>query len=402
MKRLMKLREDKKALVGTMRGMVEAGDFSPEQDTEYKGHEAKLAKINADIEREEALAAQEDQVKVAMGTASDADYNRLHGAATGGSATSGPDGGFLIQKDFTVDLMNSGFETGVLSSRCSDTTVGAGADGLEVVITDHTDRTTGNRWGGVQVYRLAEAETVTAKKPQLDRWECRLEDMMGLAYMTERLLQDAPAMQSVYSESFTEEFGWKLDNEIYAGTGAGQCLGVLTALDSAGKGPTISQAKETGQAAGTVVAENIIKMWSHVSPRSRLNGIWVYNPELDPQLLTMMIGTGTSGQLVYMAPGGLSGSQYGTIYGRPVVPLEQALAPGTVGDIAFLDLSQYKLIRKDGITAADSIHVRFLNNERAFRWVARVNGKPKAKAAQKPANGSSGFKLSPFVTLATR
>src|SRR3954471_24565754 len=67
MKRLMKLREDKKALVTTMRGMVEAGDFSPEQDTEYKGHEAKLAKINADIEREEALAAQEDQVAKVAG-----------------------------------------------------------------------------------------------------------------------------------------------------------------------------------------------------------------------------------------------------------------------------------------------------------------------------------------------
>jgi hypothetical protein len=60
------------------------------------------------------------------------------------------------------------------------------------VYLDETSRATGSRWGGIQVYRAAEADSATAKKPQLGRWECRLEDIIGLAYITERLLRDAP------------------------------------------------------------------------------------------------------------------------------------------------------------------------------------------------------------------
>lgn len=444
-KRLQKLLADRVAAVARMKAMLDAADagsreLTAEESTEYATLEASLTTLDEKIGREKRLieadrnapsaavtpangkrtadihsihnrAADEpfaclgDQLvaiaAVGLGTA-DSDTRERLAAVSGASATSGPDGGFLIQKDFTTELMDSGFETGVLSSRCSVTEIGPNSDGLEVVSIDQTDRRTGHRFGGIQVYRKGEADTVTATKPADDKWECRLEDMMGLAYMTERLLQDAPAMQSVFSEGFNEEFSWKLDNEIYRGTGAGQCLGVLTALDSSSKGPTISQVKETGQAAATVVAENVMKMWSHVHPRSRLNGIWVYNPELDPQLASMQIGTGASGQLVFLPPGGLSGAQYGSIYGRPVIPIEQASAPGTVGDIAYIDLSRFKMIRKGGVQADESIHVRFVYNERAFRWVSRVNGKPKDKAATTPANGSSGFKISPFVTLAAR
>ena len=35
--------------------------------------------------------------------------------------------------------------------------------------------------------------------------------------------------------------------------------------------------------------------------------------------------------------------------GRPVVVYEQCAAPGTQGDIVLADLSQYKLITKDGL-----------------------------------------------------
>jgi HK97 family phage major capsid protein len=319
---------------------------------------------------------------------------RLLAAATGGSATVGGDGGFLIQKEYSTDLLKDGFDEGILARQCSSQEIGANADSLEVAYIEETSRATGSRWGGVQVYRVAEADTVTASKPKLGKWELRLEDMMGLAYMTERLLQDAGAMQGVFEEAFTTEFGFKLDDEIFRGNGVGQCLGVLNAP------ATVSQAKESGQLADTVVAENIVNMWSRVHPRSRARGSWYYNAELDPQLLTMQIGTGTSAQLVWMRPTGISEAPYGSIYGRPAIPLEYASAKGDVGDICFLDLTQYKLITKGGINQEESIHVRFVNNERAFRWVARVNGMPKLKSALTPYKGAAT--LSPFVTLAAR
>ena len=52
---------------------------------------------------------------------------------------------------------------------------------------DETSRANGSRWGGVQVFRGAEADQATAKKPKFGLWERRVTDMIALAYVTERL-----------------------------------------------------------------------------------------------------------------------------------------------------------------------------------------------------------------------
>src|SRR5260221_252608 len=116
---------------------------------------------------------------------------RLYGAVSGASANVGPDAGFLIRTEYAVELISKGEKAGALSSRCSTTELGQNSDSLEVVTLDDYSRATGSRWGGVRVYRRAEADTVTATQPKFGRWESRLEDMMGLAYITERAMQDA-------------------------------------------------------------------------------------------------------------------------------------------------------------------------------------------------------------------
>jgi HK97 family phage major capsid protein len=351
-----------------------------------------------DREAEKPFASLGEQLAAiaTYGTRGAVDKRLLHvqAAASGGSANVPSDGSFLIQQDFAVDLLKESMGEGQLASRCSTTEVSANSDGLEVAYIDETSRATGSRWGGIQIYRGAEADSATGKKPKIGKWELRLEDLIGAAYMTERLLQDAGAMQSVFEEGFRSEFAFVLDDEIIRGNGAAQCLGIINA------GVTVSQAKETGQLADTVVAENVINMWSRLLPRSQANAAWFINQELTPQLQSMQIGTGASGQLVYMPPGGLSASPFGSIFGRPVVVVEQCSAKGDVGDIILADLSQYKIITKGGIQGDNSIHVRFLNNERTFRWVARVNGAPKLKTAVTPYKGANT--LSPFVTLAAR
>jgi HK97 family phage major capsid protein len=305
------------------------------------------------------------------------------------------DGAFLIQQDFTVDLMKDAFAEGQLAGDCSSTEVGANSDGLRVAYVDETSRATGSRWGGVQIYRGAEADAATAKKPKIGEWEARVYDLIGLAYMTERLLADAPAMQSVFSQAFTSEFSFVIDDEIVRGTGAGQCLGLKNSA------ALVTVTKETGQTAATVLAENIIKMWARLLPRAKAGATWYVNQEVEQQLQTMQIGTGTSGQLVYMGPGGLSGNQYGTIYGRPVKVTEQCDAPGTVSDVILANLRQaYQIVTKGGLQAADSIHVRFVNNERTFRWISRVGGAPRLKSALTPYKGSNT--LSDHVMLGAR
>jgi len=451
MRRTLKQLQDRKAqLVKDMRAMLDGAadaNLSAEDTEKFNGLEAELTRVNEALAREQRLQEVErtmaaapsatpatpqitdvhnregDRPWASLGEQLQAVVQaglptgmtfaglrggevdpRLYGAASGASATVGSDGGFLIRKDFAVDLLTSAFKSGDLTSRCSQTEISENSDGLEVPYLDETSRANGSRWGGIQVYRVAEADTVTASKPQLGKWECRLEDMMGLAYLTERLAQDAGAMAQVFSEGFNAEFAFKADDEVYRGNGAGQCLGLLNHIwsSSAGTGSVVSVAKESGQTADTIVAENVINMWAKVLPRAKANGVWFVNTECMPELQKMQIGTGASGTLVYMPPGGLTGASFGTIYGRPVIEIEQASALGDVGDIMFADLSFYKLIRKGGIKQDESIHVRFLYNERAIRWVSRFNGAPKLKAAITPYKGASGSKLSPFVTLAAR
>jgi HK97 family phage major capsid protein len=324
---------------------------------------------------------------------------RLYAAVTSGGASAnvGSDGAFAIQKEFATDLLESTIEGGDILGQCDSHEVGSNADGLEVVYLDETSRATGSRWGGVQVYRGAEADVPSAKKPKFGKWEVRLEDIIGLAYMTERLLQDAPSIQNVFSNAFMAEFRFVAENEMVRGTGAGQMMGILNAAC------TVSVAKETGQVADTLVAENIGKMWKCVHPRARKVGAWYYNVELEDQLDQLQIGTGTSAQLVYMPPGGLSGKPYGTIKGRPTIPIEYASGAGDVGDFFFAAWPNYKVITKGGVQSDESIHVGFTKNERTFRWLSRINGAPKLKSSITPFKATdSNLKLSDFVTLAAR
>jgi hypothetical protein len=87
------------------------------------------------------------------------------------------------------------------------------------------------------------------------------------------------------------------------------------------------------------------------------------------------------------------------IKGRPAIAIEQCETLGTVGDILLVNLGEVALIQK-GMESAQSIHLLFLYNERAFRWVYPINAKPKWETYVTPFKGSNT--LSPFVALATR
>lgn len=322
----------------------------------------------------------------------DARLREVYDAATGAGESVPSDGGFLVQTDFTTELLTQANETMVLAPRCRH--IPLTGNSLEAPIVDETSRATGSRWGGVQIYRSAEAGTVTKSKPKLGKLEMKLEKIMGIFYASDELLADASALESIASQAFTEEFGFVVDDEIIRGSGAGRMLGILNAAC------LVTQAKETGQLAATIQAENIINMYSRMPARSKPNAVWLINSECMPQIMQLSLILGTSAVPLYMPPGGLSQLPYGTIFGKPVIEIEQASALGTVGDILFVDLSQYAIIEKGGLNAAQSMHVQFLTDEMTYRWTARNNGQPIWKSALTPYKGSAT--RSPFVALITR
>ena len=316
----------------------------------------------------------------------------VYNAPSGASEAVPSDGGFLVQSDFTTALLNRSRETQIIAPRCQH--INVSGNGLNAPLIDETTRATGSRWGGVQIYRANEAGTATAKKPKIWNMEMKLEKIIGLFYATDELMADASALESIAGQAFAEEFGFKVDDEIINGTGAGQMMGILNAPC------LVSQTKETGQLAATIDAQNIMKMYARMPARSKPNAVWCINSEIMPQLMNMNMTLGTAGVPLYMPAGGLSGSPFATIFGRPVIEIEQAAALGTVGDIIFADFSQYAIIEKGGINATQSIHLQFLTDETTFRWTVRNNGQPIWRSALTPYKGSAT--LSPFVALATR
>jgi HK97 family phage major capsid protein len=306
------------------------------------------------------------------------------------------DGGYLVDKQMSNDLLTSTYETGLLVGRVRHLPIGENYNGTKLNMVDETSRAEGSRWGGVVAYWTGEGEEKLASRPKFRQEELTLEKLTGLCYVTDETLQDAPLLEQIVREAFANEFGFKLDDAIIRGTGAGMPLGIL---NSPAK---VEVAAESGQVAGTIVFENIINMWSRLPARSMAspNTVWLVNPAIFPQLATMGFSVGTGGIPVWMPAGGISGNPFSTLMGRPVVPIEQASALGTVGDLILADLSQYVMIDKGGIQTASSIHVRFVYDETAFRWVLRTDGQPGWTSPITPAQGSST--VSPFVTLATR
>ena len=315
-------------------------------------------------------------------------------AASGMNESTGADGGFLVQSDFSLALLDAAAEASVLAARCMRIPISANSNSITLPYINETSRADGSRSGGVTVYREAEAGTATASKPALATLELKLLKLMGIAYMTDELMADASALAAVLLTTFGNEFAYEYDDEILNGTGAGQCLGILNS------GCLVSVSKEAGQAAATLVAANIIKMRARLWARSRANSIWLINQDVEPQLHQMSVAVGTGGVPVYLPANGLSAAPYDTLYGRPVIPIEQAATLGTIGDIVLADLSQYVLVEKGGLESAQSMHVRFIYGENTFRFTLRNNGQPWWKTAKNPAKGSNT--VSPFVALATR
>jgi HK97 family phage major capsid protein len=143
-------------------------------------------------------------------------------------------------------------------------------------------------------------------------------------------------------------------------------------------------------------------MYSRIFAASRPNSIWLINQNIEPQLFTMSLAVGTGGIPIYMPAGGLSGQPYGTLFGRPVIAIEQAATLGTVGDILFADMNGYILGEKGGIQSDMSIHVRFVYDESVFRFVLRVDGQPVRASALTPYKGGASYTQSHFVALETR
>ena len=322
--------------------------------------------------------------------------NRLiyQNSATGLNESVTSEGGFMLDNDFIQGLFDAMMAESQVANRIRMIPIGANTNRLRALGIDETSRANGSRWGGVQAYWVAEAETVTQSKPKFREIDMALQKLLALCYVTDDLLQDATALEAIVKQAYADEMSFKIDDAVINGTGVGMPLGILNSS------ALVSSAKESGQTAGIIKYENILKMWSSMPARLRANAVWYINQEIEPQLYTMALNIGTGGAPVFLPSGGASSSQYSTLLNRPIIPIEQCSPLGKKGDIILADPTQYIGIDKKAPTADVSIHVRFLYDEQVFRFIYKFNGAPYRNKPITPYKGANS--LSPFVTLADR
>jgi HK97 family phage major capsid protein len=114
----------------------------------------------------------------------------------------------------------------------------------------------------------------------------------------------------------------------------------------------------------------------------------------------LTLGIGAAGISAYTNGVNVSNAPYGTLKGLPRQPIEFAKTVGTQGDITLANMKQMLTISRGGMAQAVSMHVEFLTDQMALRFIMRVGGQPWEIAPITPYNGTNT--QSNFVTIATR
>lgn len=406
--KINELRQKKAEQAQAAKAAVEANDYT--KLTEINNDMQKIADNIAALEAQAALSAEnaasgdpagkpgeavkpfrtfDEQLKAirdsAINRTVDERLTKVKNAANGSNEAVDAEGGFLVQEEFAGYIFESAATAGQILPRVDTYTVGSNANRASWVMADETD-INDHVYGGVQMYWTKEAETVAASKPKYREKSMKLEKIMGITYVTEELMEDAPFVSSLTSRQFSLAAQRLLEGGVMSGTGVDQMLGILnsTAL------------VEVGASGASVSAEDVLGMWQRFDTRYRSNAVWVAHPDLETQLPLLTL----NGESVWLPEGGLSGQGYQTILGRPVIFTDHCAEAGKKGSFNLIDFNQYMLLKKGTVKEAWSMHVAFLTDQHAFRMTFRCNGAPKVDSPIKLKN--SEITRSPFVTLGAR
>jgi len=321
-------------------------------------------------------------VKTAALSPAETDKRLLAMKATGLGEDPDSNGGFLVQSDFSDGIRQNMWNTGSLLSLFRP--IGVRGNGMNFNALDETSRADGSRGGGVLGYWLAEAGTLTGSKPKFRNIDLKLKKVAAMCYATDELLADYGALVGWINNYVPTELRFQVEAAIMNGNGVGKPLGILKSPGRLG----IERLD-----AGLIQVEDVANMWAHRLPGAS-DYVWTINSLAFPQLIKMKIGDTP----VYLPPTGVSGTQYGTLFGRPIIETEYNPLLGTEGDIMLISPSHYLMIDKDGVQSASSMHVAFLTDEMAFRFTYRCDGETE-NAAPIASYVSSSDYVSPFVTL---
>ena len=303
---------------------------------------------------------------------------------------SDPHGGFLVPHGVAPGILSVAPQDDVITPLFTDIPMTTPTLSLNARV-DKNHATSVS--GGFIVTRRPETVDGTASRQKYEQVTLTANEEFGLAFATQRVLTDSPqSFVSIIQAGFRDEFVANAMREYISGTGVGERQGALNA------GCKIAVAKETGQAAATIVKANIDNMAARCWRYQR--AVWLANQNTRAQLKSLVQVVGTGGNSVpYFVTDGAPAGFDGMLDVRPLVFTEVAETLGTEGDLILMVPSEYLVATYQSEQFAESMHVRFLSAESAFRFYRRNDGQWWWSTALTPKKGST---LSPVVTLAVR
>jgi len=305
-------------------------------------------------------------------------------AATEISTNVPSEGGFMIPSMFVERALNEDLMDTVLLQLCdrqimtvNDMTIPAFKD------DDHSaTHPFGITWG-----QIAEGASFGSTQGTPFRSLALSAKKSGALFLVnnEWLADSSTGVRQRLENIWRASLRWYIENLLWTGTGAGQCLGALS-----GDG-AVSIAIETGQSANSLMAENVVNLWARLRPGSHSRAIWVCNATCFPDLATASISVGTGGAPVGILKtnSSIAGAPATTIFGRPLYMSEHLPSIGNSGDLVLLDPLLYLLGDRQQITLDASPHLKFDYDQTVFRASARVDGQPIYDTPLTPKNGDT-------------
>jgi len=299
------------------------------------------------------------------------------------------DGGVLIPESFLSEIQEKvQGEESLLSKTSSFQTAG---NHLSLPIDEVAP------WnGGIQAYWTEEGGLYTESKQVLGQANFRLHKLGAMVKCTDELLDDASALESYIRRKAPGAIVHKINEAIISGDGVGKPNGLI------GSSFGINVAAEAGQAAGSVVYQNLLKMSARELPQSAGKTVWLAHPQVKEQLLDLKDG---NGNLIYMSGGmfpNMVERSPDMLLGRPIIYMMGGMpALGSIGDIMLVDLDYYySVVKSSGIKQAISTHLFFDRDITAFKFTMRLDGRCPYTSPVTTQNGA--YDMSGIIRIAAR
>jgi len=303
------------------------------------------------------------------------------------SETVPSDGGFLIDSETAANIHAVALENELVMPRCYVQPMRSNEIKIPaMVIGDHSAAL----FGGFTASYTAELGTISENSPKARSMTLMAKKLTGLIRFSSELNADTQGGMRQIEALCGKGLGFFRDRAFLKGTGAGQPLGILNA------DCTIEVSAETGQAT-SIVYENLVNMMASMFAGSFANSVWVAHQTCIPQLLTLSVAIGLSGDRIPVMTESDGGFK---ILTRPVLFSEKNEPLGTRGDIMLCDFSQYVVGLREGMRFDTSIHTHFTTDELLSRIIERHDGQPLWSEPLTLEDGTT--EVSPFVVLEAR